>query len=142
MLGFLKELYLTGFTLGFRFSGSSWSSRMNSGKGVACVAVIEWIMLVTIGMWIDICLGTKFFFGVDRWTIRLVCLALYIANYYVLVFRGHGITFEQGFSHLKKSKQVRLKVGSGTLFLVAMAFFFYTVSAYHRYFHIIPKHGF
>jgi hypothetical protein len=59
-----------------------------------------------------------------------------------LVFRGHGITFEQGFSHLKKSKQVRLKVGSGTLFLVAMAFFFYTVSAYHRYFHIIPKHGF
>ena len=112
---------------------------MNAGKGVLGIAVIEWIMLVVIAMWIDIYLGTKFFFGVDRWTIRIACVALYFANYYVLVTRGHGITFEREFSHLKKSRKRLLLASCSGLLLITIVFFYYSVSAYHRFFHIIPK---
>ena len=33
-------------------------------------------------------------------------------------------------------------VGCGALLLVAITFFIFSVSAYHRYFHIIAKQGF
>jgi hypothetical protein len=142
MFRFFKELYLTGFTLGFRVSGSSWWPSMNAGKGVLGFAVIEWIMLVVIAVWIDIYLGTKFFFGVDRWTIRIVCVALYFANYYVLVARGHGIKFEREFPHLEKSRKNLLLVSCAVLLLATVAFLIFSVSAYHRFFHIIPKSDF
>jgi hypothetical protein len=141
MFRFLKELYLTGFTLGFRVSGSSWSPAMNASKGVGGVSVIEWIILVVIAMWIELHFGTKFFFTTGKWAVRIACLALYLINYYVLVIRGHGIEFEREFSNLEKSRKNLLLVSCAVLLLATIAFMAFSVSAYHHFFHIIPKSG-
>jgi hypothetical protein len=142
MFRFFKELYLAGFTLGFRVSGSSWSPAMNASKGVGGVSVIEIVILMGIAAWIEIHLGSKVFFTAGKWAVRIACLAIYLINYYVLVTRGHGITFGSEFNHLKKSRKNLLLASCGIMVLATIAFMIFSVSAYHRFFHIIPKSGF
>ena len=115
---------------------------MNAGKGVLGVTVIETVILMCIAGWIEMFVGTRFSFHSEPWTIRIACVALYFANYYVLVSRGHGITFEREFTHLEKSRKVLLLASCGIMVLATIAVMIYSVSAYHRFFHIIPKSGF
>jgi hypothetical protein len=141
MFRFLKELYLTGFTLGFKFAHERWTPLINLGKGVAGVTLFEAFIFMEIAVWIAIYFGMKSFFDADKWTIGAIFMALCAANHYILVIRGHGIKFEREFSNLEKSKKSRLLASCAVLMLANFVFFIYSVSAYHRFFHIVPKTG-
>jgi hypothetical protein len=149
MFRFLKEIYLTGFTLGFRFRIAGGWGRwipslgpiMDAGKGVFFVSVILFLILDGIESLIEIFVGTKFSFDDSLWGLAAV-LALYYMNYYVLVTRGHGIKFEREFTQLKKSRKVLLVVSCAILLLATTVFTYYSVSAYQSFFHVIPKSGF
>lgn len=141
MFRFFKEIYLTGFTLGFRSGGGSWTPRINAGKGVVGVTLIEWAILIGIVGWIEMYFGTRFLLSAGKWAVGITFLALYYANYHILITRGHGITFEREFPHLKKSRKVLLMAAFAMLLLATIAFMACSVSAYHRFFHIIPKSG-
>lgn len=140
MFQFFKELYFTCFTLFFRAGIYRWSLPTEIGKAVACVTLMEAINLLGIDSWIEMHIGERFHF--DRWTIIIGFFALYLLNYYVLAIRGHGITFEREFNKLQKSKKILSVVSFVGLILATIAFFIWTVQAYHRFFHIIPKSGF
>src|ERR1035437_9100673 len=105
MFRFFKELYLTGFTISFRLGGGSWTPRINAWKGVTGVTLIEGAILMGIASWIEMLVGTKLFFNVGPWAIRIAAVALFFANDYVLVTRGHGIRYEHGFNNLEKSRK-------------------------------------
>lgn len=138
MCRFLKELYLTGFTLGFRVSGSSWWPSMNAGKGVASVGVIEGFILMSIEMWIEMYSGTRFLLSAGKLGIGVAFLALYYANYYILVTRGIGIKFEHEFDNLEMTRKFRLIAGFVVAVLATTVLFAWSVSVYHHFFHIIP----
>lgn len=144
MIRFFKELYLTGFTLGFRFRigpgwGSGMAANMNAGKGVAFIALIEGVILMQVAAWIEIDLGTRFLFTTDKWADGIAFLALYFANYYALVTCGHGITFEREFNKLNKSRKILLLASFAGMMMLTLIFVIYSVSVYHHFFHIIPK---
>jgi hypothetical protein len=104
---FLKKVYLTGFTLGFRFRapkclGGGWGPIIDAGKGVAFVWLIEFLTLKGIEQSVEIHFGTRFSsFDSSPWELVTV-LAIYYVNYYVLITHGYGIKFEREFTHLKK----------------------------------------
>ena len=139
MFRFFKELYLTAFVLGFRVSGSSWTPGLNAGKGVAGVTLIEALILMGIEEWIEILVGTRFSFNSSPWALRIASLVLYFVNYYILVTRSHGIKFEGEFNNLKKSRKAILLVSCVVMILAAITVIICSVSAYHRFFHILPK---
>jgi len=139
MFQFFKELYLTAFTIFFKVGGADWTPGINAGKGVASVALIESAFLIGIVLWIDVLVGTKSLFDIPKWAAVIAFLALCAANHYPLVARGHGITFEREFNHLKKTRKILLMASCVVIILAAIAFFIYSVSVYHRFFHIIPK---
>jgi hypothetical protein len=146
MTRFFKELYLTMFTIGFRFRapqrfGGGWGPIIDAGKGVLLVCLIAFFILKGIESYIEFHVGTRFSFDSSKWEMAAITLALYLPNYYVLVTRGHGIKFEREFTHLKKSKKVLLLVSCAVLLLATMAFCIYSDSAYQRFFHIVPKSG-
>jgi len=140
MFRFLKELYLTGFLLGFKFAKDRWPFPVNIGKGVAGVTLIEAFILLGIQSWIEIHRGTRF--HDNDWKSWIAFLALSLPNYYALVTLGHGIKFEREFAHLKKSKKILLLVSFTALMLATILFTIYSVSAYQHFFHIIPKSDF
>ena len=144
MIRFLKELYLTWFTIGFRLRapqqlGGGWGTTIDAGKGVLLVCLIAFFILKGIESYIEIYVGTRFSFDSSQWERVAITLALYYANYYVLVTCGHGVKFEREFTHLKKSRKVLLLVSCVVLLLATIAFCIYSDSAYQRFFHIVPK---
>ncbi|MCX6894466.1 MAG: hypothetical protein NTZ16_02965 [Verrucomicrobia bacterium] len=136
MFRFFKELYLTCFTVFFRFGGDRRTPRINTSIGVAGVTLIEWVSLVGIAGWIDILTGTKSILSADKWAIRIAFLALCFVNHYILISRGHGITFEREFANLKKSKKVFLLASCLVMMLAAIAFFIHAGFAHRRFIHI------
>ena len=140
MFRFFKELYLTVFTLGFRFRapqrfGGGWGPIIDAGKGVLAVWLIAFLILKGIESYIEIHIGTRFSFDSSLWEMASV-LALYYSNYYVLVSCDHGIKFEREFTHLKKSRKVLLVTSCAVLLLVTIAFSLYARSAYQHFFHL------
>src|SRR5438270_368629 len=104
MLRILKELYLTAFTIFFRF-GVGWSAEMRALNGVGGVAFVEFVFLVSVASCVDMLTGTRTSLGLSStWRIVAACLTLCPLNHYFLVVRAHGIAFERQFSHLKKPK--------------------------------------
>ncbi|HSY75113.1 MAG TPA: hypothetical protein VK810_06565 [Dongiaceae bacterium] len=139
----MKELYLAEFNSFFKAGSSSWTPGVNAGKGVAGVTLIEWVILIVIAMWIELSAGERFLLlNFHRWQIWIATFILSFMNYYILVIRSHGIKFEREFNGLKKSKKILLIISCRVLELVTVAIFLYTISVYHRFFHIIPKSGF
>jgi hypothetical protein len=137
---FLKELYLTGVALGFRFRapqqlGGGWGPIIDTGKGVLIVSLIVFLILKGIESCVEIHVGTRFSFDSSPWELASV-LALYYANYYLLVSRGYGIKFEREFTHLKKSRKVHLVVSCVVVVLATIVFTDYSRSACQRYFHL------
>lgn len=141
MIQFFKELYLTGFTLGFRFASDRWSYPSNLGKGIGFVTLLEGLILTGIAGWIEMYLGTRFLLNAGKVTIWIVYVALGFANYYILIIRGHGTKFEREFSNLPKAQKNFLLASCAVILLVTMVFMIYSVSAYQHFFHIIPKSG-
>jgi hypothetical protein len=138
---FLKELYLTAFTLGFRFRapkrfGGGWGPIVDTGKGVGFVSIIELVILTDLQGWIEFLVGTRSSFDSDRWATWAIALAFYLANYYILVTRGHGIKFEREFTHLKKSRKILLVTSCAVLLLATIAFSICSIPAYQRFFHL------
>ncbi len=140
MIRFLKELYLTGFTLGFRFRIAGGWGRwvpslgpiMDAGKGVFFVWVIMFLILEGIKSYIEIHVGTQVN---SPWEFAAV-MALYFANHYILVTRGHGIKFEREFDNLEKNRKNLLLASCGVMGLATIAFSIYLGFAYQRFFHL------
>ena len=142
MIRFFKELYFTCFTLFYRVGIYRWSLPVEIAKAVACVTLVEAFILMGISALIEMYFGTRFLLNEGKWAIGIAYLALCLPNYYVLAIRGDGIKFEREFTHLKKSRKNLLVASFVGLMLAVVIFFIYTVTAYHRFFHIIPKSGF
>lgn len=140
MIKFLKELYLTAYTLGYRSPGKAggWQRLnrqvgiiMDQGKGVLLVSMILIFIFLGIMNFIEIRIGRKF--SVDS-TLNgaLLVLADYYVNLYILITRGHGIRFEQEFNQLRKTRRVLLVTTCVVLMLAAFAFLLHVRDAYLR----------
>lgn len=149
MIRFLKELYLAEFTAFFKaWSNSRWSSSwkpslsLKAGIGVAGVSLLIALTLIGISMWIEIIMGKRVIVPhISKLTVWIASLVVYLANYYALVIRGHGIRFEREFNNLEKSKQIFWRVGCWVMELATLIFFIYSGYAYQHFFHIVPKSG-
>jgi hypothetical protein len=119
----LKEIYLTSFVLFFRAFKTAWTPGINAWKGVAGVAVAQWLVLVGLDVWIGMISGKRLFGAVDPWAVRLAVVALFVANHFVLVARGKGIEYEREFDNLHRSKRVLLVTSCSVVILCAIIFF-------------------
>jgi hypothetical protein len=138
MLRLLKEIYLTAFTIFFRVGGADWTPSINGWRSVVCITLIEWFVLLGIGSWVDMFIGTQFLLNLSKWGIRIAFLVLCFVNYYVLVACSQGVEFEREFSHLKKSRKVLLVTSSVAIMLAAIVFFIYSAIV-HRHFLGVDK---
>lgn len=123
MLQFFKQIYLTAFTIFFRVGGADWTPGINAGKGVAGVAMIEWLILIGTASWIDVFEGRKFLLGIPKWISIVLFLALCALNHYPLVVCGYGTHFQHEFAHLRKSRKLLLLASCALVILGAIAFF-------------------
>jgi hypothetical protein len=144
MIRFFKELYLTVFTVGFRFRspqrfGVGLGATVDAGKGVAGVTVVGILIVTIIIAWIEILLGARFFLNAGKLVYGLSLIPIYFINNYILLTRGHGLKFEREYDTLSKSRRIRLEVSCAVLLLLTIVSFFYTVSVYQHFFHIISK---
>jgi len=139
MLRFFKEIYLTAFTIFFRFCNGAWSPETNAGKSVTVIALIEEAFILGVVSWLDVLVGTRSFLNIPKWVIAVAFLALWVANQYLLVVLGHGIIFEREFTHFNKSKKIRLLTSCVAIIVGIVSFFVYSVSVFHQFFYIIPK---
>ena len=94
---------------------------------------------MTIAAWIDMDYGQRFLLAVGKWPVVIAYLVLFCLNFYALVGRGHGTRFEREFSHLERKRKILLLVTSGVLLAVIVVFLYYSICAYQRFFHIVPK---
>lgn len=136
MFRFFKEIYLTCFTLFYRFACKRWSHGSNVGKGLGGVVLIESICLIVIASWIEIYSGARFLLTQGKMTVWAVILIIAVPNFYALVVRDHGIKFEREFSHLEKGRRLRLVLNCAAVLLILLAFAIYSVYTYQHFFHI------
>jgi hypothetical protein len=132
MIRFLKEVYLTAFTLLYRLRPSQKDST-RVGRALAGITLIEWFVLVGISSCIEMFAGAKNLFYFSKVVIVIAIFALYFVNQYVLATRGHGIRFEREFDKLKKTKRTLLMGSCAVLLVTAMAFFIYAGLAHRRF---------
>lgn len=125
MIRFFKELYLTGFTLSFRFRmperfGGGWEPTVDAVKGVTGVAAIEIVIFTMIMMWIEIYFGARFFSNAGKLIFVLSIMPIYFVNYYALLTRGHGIKFKREHDTLEKSRRLLLRSGISFMYLASV----------------------
>ena len=138
MIRFLKEIYLTAFTLLFRIPGGNTSGKIWGAIGI--IQVIEGITLVNIVFWIEILTGTRFLIF-SKLACVILALALYYPNNHVLVTRGHGIKFEREFDNLKKSRKILLVMGCAVVLLAIIMFSVYSFHAYRNFIQALKIQG-
>ena len=129
----LKELYLTFFTIFFRIACDAWSPEVNAGKGAAGVALVESLLLVAAGAWIEMLVGIRLLPHFPKWVIFVGVLALSVANYYPLVVYRRGIAFEKEFTHLNKSRKILLLASCFAILVSVIVFCLYSGFAYRRF---------
>jgi hypothetical protein len=140
MTRFLKELYLTGFTIGFRLRfpqkyGGGWGAKMDAGKGVLIVSIIMLLILKGAELYLEIFIGKQFSFDSSIWA-KIAILLLYFANYYPLIIRGYGIKFEREFNELEKARRTLLVISFGAFVLGSITLTIFSNSAYQHFFHL------
>lgn len=138
MIRFLKEIYLTGFTIVFKISRAR-KITYRAGGAITIITLIEWFNLLNISSCIEMFIGKQFSPRLFEPEVLLAFLALGFLNSYVLFIRGHGIKFEREFENLKKSRRICLVASCVVVLLATILFSIYSTSAYHRFFHIISK---
>jgi hypothetical protein len=119
----LNEIYLSVYVLFFRIGAGQWPSHVNADahKGVAGVAVVEIILLITLLDWIQSLSGH---FGINRWVPGIAAVVIYAINYYFLVIRGNGVAFEKQFGSFRKSKRLTLRLAAIGISVVTLALYF------------------
>jgi|GEM_PF-2969037 len=139
MFRFLKEIYLTGFTIVFKLSRAK-KITYRAGGAVTIITLIESFNLLNISSWIDIFAGKQLVPRFSEPEAILAFLVLGYLNLYFLITCGftfaHGIKFEREFDHLAKFRKILLVTSCVVLLLATIAFSIYSTSAYHRFFHI------
>ena len=133
MKRFLIELYYTSFVLFFRSGGAKWPTGVNVGKGVAGVAVIQCVFLLSTAAWFDVA-ARRILIPIPSWGATVVGLILYFVNRYPLVTLGCGIAYERQFTALKKAKRTRLIAGFAALLLIVLAYLISAAIAHRRLF--------
>jgi hypothetical protein len=133
MLRFLKEIYLTSFTILFRLGGGEWPHEINAWKGVVGIALIQGIVLLAIEGWLEIFTGSRFLPHIPKLAVVAAFLILSFCNYYGLVLCRHGVVFEQEFDKFARSKKILLLTICVEIILVAITFFIYS-AVRHRHF--------
>lgn len=144
MVQFLKDLYLTTFTLGYKSGiAGGWQRvnhrfgiKMDQGKGVLLVTLVELFLLKGIESCIEIHTGTKFTFDSPVGVVIIISFAIYYANYYPLIIRGYGTRFEHDFNSLKRPRKIILVISFAVLLTASIAFCIYSDSAYRRFFRL------
>lgn len=140
MFIFIKDVYLTCFTLFYRFACKRWSHPSNVGKGVGGVTLVEGILLMMIAAWIEIYYGKRFILNNGRLTMWIAFVVLAILNWHFLVARAYGIKFEREFSKFERARRLRLILNCVTVLLVLLAFTIYSIYTYQHFFHIVAQH--
>jgi len=135
MLHFLSEIYLTAFTLFFRAGGADWPRPINAGKGVAGIAMIEWLFLLSVWGGIDVYIQKNTLVGFSQLIVFAAFFGLCFANHYPLVILGRGTLFEREFGKLKKARRVRLLIGFSVVLLAIVAFFAWITSMHLKLIH-------
>jgi hypothetical protein len=126
---FFKEIYLTAFTVLFRLN--AWGPRTARGASVALIALIESGVLLGIDLLVDDFSGITLLPTIPKWAFIVIYFAIAVLNFYVLVFRRHGVKFEREFSHFKTGKKIQLILASVAVMLAAIALFIYAANV-HR----------
>ncbi len=98
---------------------------------VAVIALIEASVLLGIDLFIDVLSGAKIPPIIPKWTFIFLYSAIFVLNFYFLVFCRYGVKFEREFDHFKRSKKIQLVMASVTVMLAAIAFFIYAANI-HR----------
>jgi hypothetical protein len=136
MIRFLKEIYLTGFTILFKLSRAK-KITYRAGGAMTIITLIESFNLTNISSWIDIFAGKQIAPRLSEPEYILVFLVLAYLNLYVLIVCGftfsHGLPFEHEFNNLKKSRKIALVTSCVVLLLDTIVFSIYSISA-HRHF--------
>jgi hypothetical protein len=136
MIRFLKEIYLTGFTLLFRLSRAK-KITYKAGGAMTIITLIETFNLLNISLCIEMFVGKQIVPRFSEPEVVLAFLALGFLNLYALFFCGftfsHGIKFEREFDNLKKSRKILLVTSCVVLLLATIVFSIYSISA-HRHF--------
>jgi hypothetical protein len=139
MFRFLKEIYLTGFTILFKLSRAKKIS-YRTGGAATIITLIEAFNLTNISSWIDIFAGKQIVPRLSEPEIILVFLVLAYLNLYLLIICGftfgHGLPFEHEFNNLKKSRKILLVASCVVILLATIVFSIYSTSTYHHFFHI------
>lgn len=132
MIRFLKEIYLTGFTILFKLSRAK-KITYKVGGAAAILTLIEWFNLLNIWLCVEMFVGKQFLPHFSEPEVWLAFFALGFLNIYVLFVRGHGIAFEREFNKFGKSRRILLMVSCAVLLLATIVFSIYSISA-HRHF--------
>lgn len=140
MIQFLKELYFTGFVLVFRFRPKQ-RIVTRAVRAVTSLALIQCFFMTGIAYWVDILNGRGFLRDhFDSASFQLMvlglCFGVYLANYYILTFRGRGVKFAEEFGGLKKRRRAFLIGGFFGVLLFTIVFFIGSRVAYRHFFHI------
>ena len=131
MIRFIKELYLTAFTVLYRRAADK-KTTYKAGTATATITLIEWLNLVDILCWIGILNGEKL---ITHFSIE-ICLAwipIGILNTYFLYTNGHGLRFESKFDKLEKSRKTLLKICCAVLLVATIVFTIYSFAAYRHF---------
>ena len=132
MIHFIKDVYITGYTILFRFSRSK-DAVNKVGLATAMVTLIEGVNLINISSCVEMFVGEKLFPHFSGLAMVVAFFVLFFINQYVLYVRGHGIRFEGEFDHLKKSRKILLVISCVVLLLATIVFCIYSTSAYHHF---------
>ncbi len=136
MIRFLKEIYLTGFTILFRLSRAK-KITYRAGGAITIITLIESFNLLSISSCIEMFVGKQF---LPRFSEPEVLLAFFVLGYLNLYFLitcgftfGHGIAFEREFDKLGKSRRILLMVSCAVLLLATIVFSICSISAHRRF---------
>lgn len=141
MVRFFKEICLTAFVIFYRIPGGKASGK--TWGAVTIILLVEFFILMDVGLWIEIFTGTRVLTStiLSKLLIFILVFALYSPNYYILVNRGYGVTFERNFNNLIKSRRILLVTSCVVLLLVTAVFYFYSLHVYQHFFHIVRDSG-
>jgi hypothetical protein len=132
MIHFIKDVYITGYTILFRFSRSK-DAVNKAGLAVAMVTLIEGVNLINISSCIEVLAGGKLFPRFSELAMVVAFFVLFFMNQYVLYTRGYGVRFEREFDHLKQPRKTLLVTSCILVLLATIAFSIYSTLAYRRF---------
>ena len=121
----LLDVYLMPFLLAKRLLGGLWPTRFNAGAhyGVAAVSAFAFLYVYVASTHIIHFLDASISYA-DRSVAIVEFVVIFSFNYYLIVFRSTGCSFESRFNSYATWHKAGLFLASGSLSILAVAFFF------------------